>query len=181
MSHFTIDKPRVNAVIHELTRRFPGVIVADIWETHAPLAIGVYDQLVAACADIDPSDLKAAIWVYTRQRRMYHVAVAAEGAMRLNLDGSVYGAVSPEHAVAARNSLAEIDQHREAKRVASKAANRAKSESAKSAPTKGHGNGHATPSSNTPPPPLAPLATDTQGRLTLAGLRQAGAARKAAA
>jgi sRNA-binding protein len=182
VSYQTERNKRGREILAELGRRFPRLFGVEMWEAHRPLAVGVDAQLREQCPDIAEVDLRMALRCLVG-RRMYQVSLAAPGAVRFNLDGSEQGRVSEQHALGAQAVIKEIDKRRldraasaRADRLAPKSASDAKVETA--APANGCGLVVSTDPS--PSPPQAPPATDAKGRLTLTGLRQAGAARKAA-
>jgi ProP effector len=98
-------KPKHSEIIQTLAELFPNVFVAERWDTHRPLKIGIRDDLVAR-GIIQPDEAKA-IGVYTG-RRMYQQALA-EGGARFDLDGNECGAVSDEQAAVAKAHLDLID------------------------------------------------------------------------
>lgn len=91
------------------------VIAATAWlqstykafERCVPLAIGVRAQTMADKPSyISNKSLHMARARWCRSTR-YLNALAAEGAVRYHLDGSVAGPVSPEHRIAAQEALAK--------------------------------------------------------------------------
>jgi ProP effector len=86
-----------------LVERFPQAF-SNMSDQIRPLKVGIYDDLVAA-TDLDPAALKRALKFYTGLTSYQH-ALAAEGAMRVDLAGNTVEPVSPDHAQWAREKLA---------------------------------------------------------------------------
>jgi len=131
-----------------------------------PLKLGIGKELAAMNLGIAPVRLDQALTRYVRSRG-YLWNASIPGTPRIGLDGEVAGAVSESEAKHAKAAVAGSMKRREA------------------TAHNGNGNGkaaplaygsHAQPAARQDP---APKALDQSGRLTLAGLRAAAAARKA--
>jgi sRNA-binding protein len=94
-----------SSIIGVLAELFP-VFVAEPWQPHKPLAIGIDKQLLAT-GILKPFEVGQVLRAYCR-RRMYQVALAA-GGPRFNLAGNVAGEVTPEQQACAKASLAAMD------------------------------------------------------------------------
>lgn len=95
--------PSVTDLLRLLVERFPQAF-SNMSDQIRPLKVGIYDDLVAA-TDLDPAALKRALRFYTGLTSYQH-ALAAEGAVRIDLAGAPVEPVSPEHAQWARAKLA---------------------------------------------------------------------------
>jgi sRNA-binding protein len=102
-----------NQTVAALARLFPAAFVTDRWAPHKPLKCGIANDLITRGVLL-PHECRALGW-YTR-RRQYQAALAA-GGPRYDLDGNVAGAVTPEHAEAAKAALAKLDA-KQARRAA---------------------------------------------------------------
>ncbi|MBK8184914.1 MAG: ProQ/FinO family protein [Candidatus Competibacteraceae bacterium] len=116
-----------------LTREYPKTFNLD---APVPLKIGIHLDLAAQHPDLDPATLRRALIRYCA-RRAYQIALAREGACRVDLDGQPAGEVTAEQATIAK-----------AKLTAWKAKKPAKS-AAPSTPA-------PTPAPTPPPPPEQP-------------------------
>jgi sRNA-binding protein len=161
MSKRKARRREVVAIIEELARRFPQVFVANIWNAHKPLAVGVGPAVIAACPDLPPKPLRLALGAYIA-RLAYREAVAA-GGPRFNLAGQVEGEVTLEHIADARMRVETMERKRRVRLANASAAHKAKLEAAKLAKA----------SKQAPPAPAAPP------RLSIADLRAAALARRA--
>jgi ProP effector len=118
----TIAKEDLQAALAYLAERFPQTFVLERHQPHRPLKVGIADDLVARCPELDRSKLGIVLGTYVR-RIMYRKAMVA-GAARVDLDGNACGEVSARDAEHATESLAEILASRQAKQAAAKAARR---------------------------------------------------------
>jgi hypothetical protein len=92
------------AVIAELSRRFPLVFVANVWEAHKPLAIGIGPAVIAACPDLPLQPLRQALAMYAR-RLAYRKAVAGgRHARQSRRRGRGRGVARPDGGIPARGS-----------------------------------------------------------------------------
>ena len=71
----------------------------------SPLKIGVHLDLLASHPDLDPSTLKRALKRYCERRR-YQLALAREGACRVDLAGNPAGEVTAEQQKVAQRKVA---------------------------------------------------------------------------
>lgn len=115
----TAEPPHQNTTEDGLTwlcRRWPGAFNT---KNPRPLAIGIAEAIVAAAeADgVGAQQVLSALQFYVSRKR-YLSAIAAEGAMRFDLDGIVIEPVSEGHAAHARGRLAAIDRRQRAGRDA---------------------------------------------------------------
>jgi sRNA-binding protein len=97
--------PRPSALISVLAELFP-VFVAERWDPHRPLKIGI-DADLTATGILTPSEVEAALSSYV-SRRVYLVATAA-GGPSFDLNGQPVGEVTPQAADWARARLARMD------------------------------------------------------------------------
>ena len=74
-----------------------------------PLKIGIDQDILAAMPGVSETDVYGALKLYTGTRA-YHRAMAAEGAVRIDLNGATSGAVKPPHAGFARFKLRRSGQ-----------------------------------------------------------------------
>lgn len=89
--------------------RFPSTFA--IWRTTPkPLKVGIHKDLRAAFPDTGRAYIGVTLQRYTHTRRYLECLV--EGAERVDLDGTVVGAVTAEHATLARKAHAELLAHR---------------------------------------------------------------------
>lgn len=95
--------PSVKDILRVLVERFPQAF-SPMSDGIRPMKVGIYADLVAA-TDLDPDLLKRALRFYTGLTS-YQQALAAEGALRVDLAGALVEPVSPEHAQWARAKLA---------------------------------------------------------------------------
>lgn len=109
--------------------RFPAALVATADDRVTPLAIGALDQLSAIAPQVSSTQRQKFLRAYTR-RMKYLLALASDGARRVNLDGSDAGPVSDEHRQAAREALRRLQAGRTCSRDHGSAASR---------PVPGHG------------------------------------------
>lgn len=65
-----------------------------------PLKIGIYEDIIPRCPDIELKFLKLFLRFYTQN--IYYRKFLLEGSIRIDLDGNPHGAVSIEEAVHAR-------------------------------------------------------------------------------
>lgn len=97
-------KPRVEHPANTrkiLAERFPNAIMAKQSgrpRAKKPLIRGVYRALAEACPDIDPKAISRFLGSYTK-KNSYLRALAADGAMRVDLQGNEVDPVSKEHAI----------------------------------------------------------------------------------
>ena len=85
-----------------LTREYPKTFNLD---APVPLKIGIHLDLAARHPDLDPATLKRALKRHCERRR-YQLALAREGAVRLDLDGNLAGEVTAEQQKVARRKVA---------------------------------------------------------------------------
>jgi ProP effector len=101
----------IQTTIAELARRFPNAFVAEDFQPHSPLAIGIREALIAACPDLSGA-IPAALQRYTH-RLMYQQSLV-EGAARVDLMGAAAGTVSAQAAAYAAGRVAGILARRSA-------------------------------------------------------------------
>ncbi|MBK8184967.1 MAG: ProQ/FinO family protein [Candidatus Competibacteraceae bacterium] len=82
-----------------------------------PLKIGVHVDLLARHPDLDPATLRRALKRYC-ERRAYQLALAREGAVRLDLDGQPAGAVAEDQRRFAKSKLTTWKAKKSAKSAA---------------------------------------------------------------
>ena len=75
-----------------LATRYPRAFALEKYRPHRPLKVGVADDILACCPDLNRRRLGAALAVYTR-RVMYLRGLVA-GVARVDLDGNMCGEVS---------------------------------------------------------------------------------------
>ncbi|MBK8184949.1 MAG: ProQ/FinO family protein [Candidatus Competibacteraceae bacterium] len=97
-----------------LAREYPSTFNLD---APSPLKIGVHLDLAAQHPDIDPATLRRALKRYCERRR-YQLALAREGAVRLDLDGQPAGEVTAEQATIAKAKLTAWKAKKPAKSAA---------------------------------------------------------------
>jgi sRNA-binding protein len=133
------------SLVSALADLFRRAFVAERWQPHKPLKIGIDADLIAS-GILTPSEVDSALSSYP-SRRMYPVPTAA-GGFRFDLDGNPADEVTPQAAEWARAKLAHMDAHParearkagegrawiEARRAARAAAERCKAASATSQP-----------------------------------------------
>ena len=107
-----------------LATRYPRAFALEKYRPHRPLKVGVADDILACCPDLNRRRLGAALAVYTR-RVMYLRGLVA-GAARVDLDGNPAGEVTARDAEYAAAKLARILASREAAAVAAKGGERVK-------------------------------------------------------
>ena len=86
-------------------------------DTPAPLKIGTFHDLIARHPDLDPATLRRALKRYC-ERRAYQLALAREGAVRLDLDGNPAGEVAEDQRRFAKAKLAAWKRAKPAKSAA---------------------------------------------------------------
>ena len=86
-----------------LCERFP-LAFMPTGEPKKPLKIGIFDDLLAACPDIEPARIKIAMEDYCHGPR--YLIEQVEGAMRVGLDGQATGAVTTHQQEGADSRLA---------------------------------------------------------------------------
>jgi sRNA-binding protein len=165
-------RARVDAArqhIAALAELFSACFVADKWETHRPLKVGIKADLIATGL-LTSSECRRALGLYVG-RIVYQKAIVA-GGPRVDLDGNMAGDATQdqiEHALAA---VARIEAKAIAKAEAvrkQKAARKAAKEMA----------AEQQPASRTPPPPpRSPSHSTAPGRDGIAALRRAAIARR---
>ena len=89
----------------ELAKRFPAAIAAKE-EPKKPLVVGVVHDMLARCPDLPRKPLRNFMQHYTR-KPTYQAALAAEGAMRVDLDGKPQELVADDHRNFAAHKLAK--------------------------------------------------------------------------
>jgi sRNA-binding protein len=199
---------RMEETIRLLAELFPGAFTGEEWQQHRPLKIHV-DADLYATGLLTRNEMIAALRHYCR-RRMYLV-VLTQGGQRFDLDGNVVGEVSPRDVEDARQQLAMIDAMREdrarnakaerqrarearqaqkfaeafALRAAHRAAREAEAQSRAQARIEQAAaetsDAASAPQKSPPEKPHARLSSAAVGRLSLADLRAAALARRAAA
>jgi sRNA-binding protein len=166
----TTPKPYLATLIATVAELWPAVFTADGWREHKALALGIDEQLIQSGA-LKPYEAAALLRSYTR-RRMYQAALAA-GGYRHNLDGSISGEIAAEHVVAAKASLAAMDERAAKSAATAKAARQATRKTAER--PKGPAPYHK------PRPEIARPAPPLRAGDGLAALRAAARARRQAA
>lgn len=86
-------------------------------DTPSPLKIGIHLDLLARHPDIDPATLKRALKRYC-ERRAYQLALARDGAARLDLDGNPAGEVAEDQRRFAKAKLTAWKAKKPAKSAA---------------------------------------------------------------
>jgi ProP effector len=166
------------SIIALLVERFPAAFVM-FERRRRPLAIGTYAVIreIIREDEIESSALKLALRTYCGNN-WYLRALAAPGAMRINLNGEPIGPVEAEQAAGAATRIAARIAHQVAKAATTKAA-------AKAARKTGMGSPSAPIAS---PPAAAPAFTevstsgsDRSPRTSLSGLREAARQRRVSA
>jgi sRNA-binding protein len=176
-----------------LAALYPAVFARDEWEQHRPLKLGIHQDLRGLLTE---REVWVALKVYTH-RRMYAVALT-NGGPRYDLNGNVAGEVTQPEIGDAKKRLAWFDAMQEDRAVNAKVAvqamhqvrqvesmKRAAEASAGAAPrraaTVATERTNAIPAAPDPAPEKTParLSSSAVGRLSLADLRAAAAARRA--
>jgi sRNA-binding protein len=169
--------PRPSTFISALADLFPKTFIAERWDPHRPLKIGIDADLIAT-GILTPREVGSALHHYVT-RRMYLVATAA-GGPRFDLNGKEAGEVTSQQADWARARLAHIDSRpaRESRKVAE---GRAWVE-ARKAIKEATGSRDAGAPVSPPPPAEKTHVRPSSGahRHSLADLRAAALARRAA-
>lgn len=93
MADTVAPAPSLKTVLHALVAQFPQAF-NNLSDRIQPLKVGIYDDLVQA-TDLDPALLKRALRFYTGLFA-YQQALAAEGAMRVDLSGNPVAPVTDE-------------------------------------------------------------------------------------
>ena len=124
-------------------------------EDRRPLKIGIAQDILHHMPDIDPKVLHKSLRYWTRHRQ--YLANCRAGEVRVALDGSAAGVVTPEDAEFASRTLAEVDE-RLARRRMEQGARRAKKEA--SAPV-------------VPAPKVEPVVTEAKPKYTPQGVNAA--------
>jgi sRNA-binding protein len=154
-------------IIAALANLFPQAFTAERWQTHKPLKIGIHHDLIGTGV-LTRREVRSALHAYTN-RRMYLTATAA-GEARIGLDGTPSGTVSPDEAAFAQQRLVSLD--------AAAAAHQVDRDSAsKALPLKRPGTAPSSPQA----PHEHTQPSISAHRHSLADLREAAAARRAAA
>jgi len=99
-----VDAARQHIVA--LAELFPACFVADKWETHRPLKVGIKADLIATGL-LTPNECRRVLGLYVG-RLGYQRAVAA-GGMRVDLDGWPAGEVQPDQAEHAAAAVAQME------------------------------------------------------------------------
>jgi sRNA-binding protein len=105
----SIRRARVDAArqhIAALAELCPACFVADKWETHRPLKVGIKADIIATGL-LTSSECRRALGLYVG-RLQYQKAVAA-GGMRVDLDGNPAGKVDPDQVEHAAAAVAQIE------------------------------------------------------------------------
>jgi ProP effector len=111
-----VKREALRAAIATLAKLYPNTFVAEKWEPHRPLKVGIYNDLTAANI-LRRRELHAALAAYTAHRT-YLLAMTA-GAPRIGLDGLPAGTVTEQDAESAAERLHALDaRHLEATRTA---------------------------------------------------------------
>jgi sRNA-binding protein len=152
----------IEATINRLAAEFPAAFFV-FERRRRPLAIGIYDAVVAANPELDEREIKTGLAIYTGNLA-YLRACIKPGAMRIGLDGREIEPVSAEHVARALERLAGAAAKR-AKRAAAEQSTQT-SVALRSLPCPETTN-VPSPSSSGPP------------KLSLAGLRTAAQERRA--
>jgi sRNA-binding protein len=99
--------PAVQTLARTLLARYPAAFRAAGAEVR-PLKIGI-DRDLQQALDVDPAVLRTVLRGYTR-RRAYRAALAAPGAMRVDLAGQLVEPVTPAHQQWARQGTRVLSQ-----------------------------------------------------------------------
>jgi sRNA-binding protein len=184
------------SLICALADLFPEVFVAEPWREHRPLKIGIDRDLIAT-GIMKGWEVARALHRYC-SRRMYLRAVAAGGS-RYDLNGMPAGEISSEDREWSRTRLAEIDDRQARKAAPIRASGEARRQTvrqqeetekaaedrawiqARKAVRAASERPNALLASLDPAPEKTParLSSSAVGRLSLADLRAAAAARRA--
>lgn len=97
-----------------LTREYPATFNLD---APVPLKIGIHLDLAVRHPDLDPATLKRALKRYCERRR-YQLALAREGACRVDLDGHPAGEVEEDQRRFAKSKLSHWKGKKPAKSAA---------------------------------------------------------------
>jgi sRNA-binding protein len=98
---------------------FPALFVAELWQPHKPLKIGIHQELVDRGV-LQPGEVRDVFRQYC-SRLMYQRSVAA-GGPRYDLDGKPCGEVSADQVEAAIAAIAHIEARRAAQAATARAA-----------------------------------------------------------
>jgi ProP effector len=90
--------------IAELAARFPAAF--EIGKKRRPLRVGIHHEVIAAAPDLGVKQIKLALRWYVCGTS--YLRACTEGAVRVGLDGSPYGAVTAEQAASAEMRLAAM-------------------------------------------------------------------------
>jgi sRNA-binding protein len=129
LSHIT-RSPRTqrrpdNATITVLAELFPATFIAEQWQPHRPLKVGIHQDLVDRGVLL-PGECRSVFRGYC-SRLMYQRAIAAGGA-RHDLDGNPVGEVTPEQMAGAVKVIAHLEAKAIAQAATSRAAHQAAAE-----------------------------------------------------
>jgi sRNA-binding protein len=105
----SIRRARADVVrqhIATLAEIFPACFVAERWETHRPLKVGIKADLIATGL-LTPNECRRVLGLYVG-RLGYQKAVAA-GGLRVDLDGTPAGEVEPDEVEDAAAEVARIE------------------------------------------------------------------------
>ncbi|MGX9432002.1 MULTISPECIES: ProQ/FINO family protein [Bradyrhizobium] len=109
----TIAKEDLQAALAYLAERFPQTFVLERHQPHRPLKVGIADDLVARCPELDRSKLGIVLGTYAR-RVMYRKGMVA-GAARIDLDGNACGEASGGAGASGRNASSRKDAEGQAR------------------------------------------------------------------
>jgi sRNA-binding protein len=161
-----------NQIIGLLVERFPAAFSTYQYRRR-PLKVGIHHDIIAALGDeVDPKALSIALAIYTGADGYLH-AMKKAGARRIDLRGGDAGEVLDDQREHARLSL-----EKRRKKAAPPAQATAGPNGPPSSGKANDGKGTKAPAGPNGPPPAPPPAWPR--RLSLADLKQAAQARKAA-
>jgi sRNA-binding protein len=156
-----VRRDSLASTITVLAELFPAVFVAEPWQPHKPLKRSIHADLVARGV-LSEEEVRDVLRAYS-WRLGYQRALAA-GGTPLQLAGEPYGEVSAQEIAGAKLAVERIEANRLKEALAAKA----KAKAAKKPKVT------CAPARMSATPPAAP-------RLSLAGLKAAAQARRAAA
>jgi sRNA-binding protein len=160
-----------DANIAALAAMFPAAFVAEPWQAHRPLKVGIGDEL-AARGVLGAQEVDAALKQYV-DRLMYQKCLAAGGA-RFDLEGNVAGEVSSGQRCRAGRLVARIKARQLAEAAAAKTEAESKAAVRRAARPTSVVKGKVAAQL-----PLARTSTPGSGRLGLADLKRAALERRA--
>jgi sRNA-binding protein len=105
------DRKAIDGLLNALAAMFPCFSRED----RRPLKKGIAEDILHHMPDVDPKVLHKSLRYWTRHRQ--YLANCRAGEVRVALDGSAAGVVTPEDAEFASRTLAEVDERRRAKKT----------------------------------------------------------------